>query len=101
MFLLICRQRNETRGIDRFFGDRAVASYWAGGLNTVISLFYYLRIVETMIMDPEPENRPPFSFSTVSLQGAYIWLVTVPVLLLFFVWDWLNLITLAAAENLF
>ena len=28
-----------------------------GVINTVFSLFYYLRVVKTMILDPEPENR--------------------------------------------
>ena len=30
-----------------------------GGLNTVISLFYYLRVVKVMALDPEPEDRLP------------------------------------------
>lgn len=72
----------------------------AGGLNTAISLFYYLRIVKTMTMDPEPANRPPFRYSTVSLSGAYVWLVTLPTLVLFVFWDWLNEVALAAARNL-
>ena len=29
-----------------------------GGLNTVLSLFYYLRVVKVMTLEPEPENRP-------------------------------------------
>ena len=33
-----------------------------GGLNTAISLFYYLRVVKTMTMDPEPETRLPADF---------------------------------------
>jgi NADH-quinone oxidoreductase subunit N len=72
----------------------------AGGLNTAISLFYYLRIVKTMTMDPEPEGRPPFSLSSVSLAGAYVWLVTAPTLVLFFAWDLLNQMAMAAARHL-
>lgn len=72
----------------------------AGGLNTAISLFYYLRIVKTMTMDPEPEGRPPFNYSTVSLSGLYVWLVTLPVVVLFVAWDWLNEVALAAARHL-
>ena len=34
-----------------------------GGLNTAISLFYYLRVVKIMTIDPEPENRLPVNFS--------------------------------------
>jgi len=72
----------------------------AGGMNTAISLFYYLRVVKTMTMDPEPPDRPPFSFSTISIQGAFIWLTAIPVVLLFFAWNWLYLLAKAASENL-
>jgi NADH-quinone oxidoreductase subunit N len=54
-----------------------------GGLNTVLSLFYYLRIIKVMTIEPEPEDRVPVSFSLVSLPGAYVVLVTVPVVVLF------------------
>lgn len=29
-----------------------------GVINTVFSLFYYLRVVKTMVLNPEPEDRP-------------------------------------------
>ena len=61
-----------------------------GGLNTAISLFYYLRIVKVMTMDPEPEDRRPFVFSDVSIQGLYIWFLTLPTALLMLNWDVLN-----------
>ena len=32
-----------------------------GGINTAISLFYYLRVVKVMTIDPEPRDRPPFA----------------------------------------
>ena len=41
-----------------------------GGLNTAISLFYYLRVVKIMTIDPEPEHRLPVSFPLVSFPGA-------------------------------
>jgi NADH-quinone oxidoreductase subunit N len=71
-----------------------------GGINTAISLFYYLRVVKVMTMDPEPADRVPFTFSSVSLQGAYVWLVTAPTVALFFFWDQLNLWAQAAASHL-
>ena len=43
-----------------------------GGINTAISLFYYLRVVKVMTIDPEPRDRPPFAYSDVSLAGAFI-----------------------------
>ncbi|HTQ38675.1 MAG TPA: NADH-quinone oxidoreductase subunit N [Pirellulales bacterium] len=58
-----------------------------GGLNTALSLFYYLRVMKTMAIDPEPANRPATGFSLVSLQGAYIVMVTLPVLILGIFWD--------------
>ena len=51
-----------------------------GGLNTAISLYYYLRVIKIMTMDPEPESRLPFSISFV--PGTFVVLCTVPVLLL-------------------
>ena len=41
-----------------------------GGLNTAISLFYYLRVVKVMTIDAEPRDRPPFAYSDVSLGRA-------------------------------
>ncbi len=58
-----------------------------GGLNTALSLFYYLRVIKTMAIDPEPVDRPAKGFSLVSLPGAYIVLVTLPVLVLGIFWD--------------
>ena len=71
-----------------------------GGLNTAISLFYYLRVVKVMTIDEEPRDRPPFAYSDVSLGGAFLWLITLPTALLIVSWDWLSELTLAAARNL-
>jgi NADH-quinone oxidoreductase subunit N len=58
-----------------------------GGLNTALSLYYYLRVIKTMAIDNEPANRPTTGFSLVSLPGAYVVLVTLPVLILGIFWD--------------
>ena len=71
-----------------------------GGVNTAISLFYYLRVAKVMTIDDEPRDRPPFAYSDISLSGAFLWLITLPTALLIVSWDWLNDITLAAARNL-
>lgn len=71
-----------------------------GGMNTAISLFYYLRVAKVMTMDPEPEDRRPFVFSDVSLQGAYVWFLTLPTALLMLNWDVLNRWAQAAAKYL-
>lgn len=61
-----------------------------GGMNTAISLFYYLRVVKVMTMEEEPADRPPFVYSEVSLQGAFVWLVTAPTVLLMLNWSVLS-----------
>ena len=71
-----------------------------GGINTAISLFYYLRVVKVMTIDPEPADRPPLVYSDVSLAGAYLWLITLPTAGLIVTWDWLSELANAAARNL-
>src|SRR5262245_21093883 len=71
-----------------------------GGLNTAISLFYYLRVVKVMTIDDEPRDRPPLAYSDVSLGGAFLWVITLPTALLIFSWDWLSQVSLAAARHL-
>lgn len=61
-----------------------------GGMNTAISLFYYLRVVKVMTMEEEPADRPPFVYPEVSLQGAFVWLVTAPTILLMLNWNALS-----------
>jgi NADH-quinone oxidoreductase subunit N len=71
-----------------------------GGINTAISLFYYLRVVKVMTIDGEPADRPPLVYSDVSLAGAYLWLITLPTAGLIVAWDWLSDMADAAARNL-
>lgn len=71
-----------------------------GGLNTAVSLFYYLRVVKVMTMDPEPADRRPFTYPEVSLQGAYVWLLTLPTMLLILNWEGLRRWALAASQYL-
>ncbi|MFO0884151.1 MAG: NADH-quinone oxidoreductase subunit N [Pirellulales bacterium] len=73
----------------------------AGGLNSAISLFYYLRVAKVMTIDEEPEDRRPFVFSDVSLSGAFLWLLVLPTVGLIVFWDGLSTLALAAAKNLF
>jgi NADH-quinone oxidoreductase subunit N len=61
-----------------------------GLLNTVLSLFYYLRVVKVMALDPEPEDRLPVEFSLASLPGAFLVAVTIPILVLGIWWNDLN-----------
>jgi NADH-quinone oxidoreductase subunit N len=73
----------------------------AGGLNSAISLFYYLRIVRLMTMMPEPESHRPFSLPLASIPGLYVLLVTLPTALLILGWERLNSLALAAVRSLF
>lgn len=57
-----------------------------GGLNTVLSLFYYLRVLKVMTFDPPPADRPTESFPLVSLPGAFVTAVAVPVVVLGIFW---------------
>jgi NADH-quinone oxidoreductase subunit N len=59
-------------------------SMWAllvvGGTNTVFSLIYYLRVLNTMYITPRPEGARPLKFDFLP-AGAYVVMVTAPVLL--------------------
>lgn len=54
----------------------------AGGLNTVFSLVYYLNVLKLMIIRERPESARPVEIPVGSAAGAYLLLVTAPVLLL-------------------
>ncbi|MBI3465990.1 MAG: hypothetical protein HY000_23495, partial [Planctomycetes bacterium] len=71
-----------------------------GGLNTAISLFYYLRIIKTMTLDPEPDRRLPVQLSLLSRPGLYIAFLTVWVVALGIWFNWLNEWSLTATHDL-
>lgn len=50
------------------------------GLNTVFSLFYYLGVLKAMFISPAPEDRRPLR--TPGIVGAYVALITIPILAL-------------------
>ena len=70
------------------------------GVNTAISLFYYLRVVKVMTIDAEPETRLPARLPMVSPAGVYIALITLPVVVLGVYFDDLNRWAQAAAQHL-
>lgn len=71
----------------------------AGGINTAISLFYYLGVVKTMTLDPEPESRAPFELSLVSLQGMFVFALSLPIFFLMIGWNGLSEMAQAAAKS--
>ena len=58
-----------------------------GGLNTVISLFYYLRVLKVMTFDPPPSDLVGESVSLVSMPGAVVAALVVPVVVLGLFWS--------------
>jgi NADH-quinone oxidoreductase subunit N len=69
------------------------------GINTAISLVYYLRVAKKMCIDPEPDSRRPVTLGI--FPSAYVFAVTVPVVLLGVYPTWLTTIAQAAGEQLF
>ena len=51
-----------------------------GGLNTAFSLYYYLRVLKTIFIDPPPADRPPVE--APALVGWYVALISLPLLVL-------------------
>ena len=58
-----------------------------GVLNTVLSLFYYLRVVKTMVLDPEPRERPAPTITVWSNAGYYCTLIAIMLVVLGVFWD--------------
>jgi len=54
----------------------------AGGLNTVFSLFYYVRVLKVMFLDPRPVGAPDVDVTFNSLPGFYTMLICFPVIFL-------------------
>lgn len=74
----------------------------AGGINTVISLFYYLRVVKVMTIDPESDAVSKHTDNIIGwVPLAFVVLVTVPVALLIVNWNQLASWSTAAAQQLF
>jgi NADH-quinone oxidoreductase subunit N len=59
-------------------GKWMIALLVIAGINTAISLIYYLRVARVVCMDPEPAGRGPISIGLV--PAVYVLVVAVPVL---------------------
>lgn len=72
-----------------------------GGVNTALSLFYYLRVVKVMTIDAEIDpDRGPVTLGLVSWQGLFVVLLTLPTAVLIIWWDKLNTLTEIASRQL-
>ncbi len=58
-----------------------------GGLNTVVSLFYYLRVVKVMMLEAEPEEQPALDIPLFSIPGIYAVVLAGAMLLIFVRWE--------------
>ena len=58
-----------------------------GGLNTVISLFYYMRVLKVMTFDAPPADRAGEAFPLVSLPGAVVTGLALPVVVFGVFWS--------------
>lgn len=72
-----------------------------GGLNTAISLFYYLRVVKVMTIDPELDHNATVSSVVPFLSGAFLALLVVPIVTMLLYTNTINEWTLAATRHLF
>ena len=58
-----------------------------GGLNTVVSLFYYLRVVKVMMLEAEPAERPAPDVPLFSVPGVYAVVLAGAMFLIFINWQ--------------
>jgi NADH-quinone oxidoreductase subunit N len=62
----------------------------AGVINTVFSLFYYVRVLKYMFISPPADGARPVNVSLFSDAGMYVAFVTVPVLALGILVNWMS-----------
>ncbi|MCA9152547.1 MAG: hypothetical protein KDA92_24760, partial [Planctomycetales bacterium] len=72
-----------------------------GGINTAISLFYYLRVVKVMTIDPELDSNATVSNVVPILSGAFLAILVLPIVTMLFYTNTINEWTLAATRHLF
>lgn len=71
-----------------------------GGVNTAISLFYYLRVVKVMTLEDAPEDSPSSGVSDFSTPWVFSLLMGAAMFVLFVKWDLLADQAIFAARHL-
>lgn len=71
-----------------------------GGLNTVFSLFYYMRVLKVMYLQQRPAGARAVHVPTWSTPGSYVMVVTVPLLVLGILPNLFSPVANSAAEAL-
>jgi len=86
------------------FASVADARLWAllsiGVLNSLLSLFYYIRVVRVMILTPEPEGCQTAPIRLNTIPGAYSLVIAMPLFILGVWWNGLFVWAEAAASTL-
>jgi NADH-quinone oxidoreductase subunit N len=86
------------------FASVADAQLWGllmiGVVNSVLSLFYYLRVVRTMVLTPEPADGQTATIRLTTIPGAYSLVLALPLLILGVWWNGLFVWAEAAASSL-
>jgi len=87
----------------QIFASLVSAEMWAvlviAGLNTALSLYYYLRVIKVMTFDPEPDTRRPGNLAYI--PGTFVVLVSLPVIVLGIWPESLNMLARVATGQLF
>jgi NADH-quinone oxidoreductase subunit N len=82
----------------------AKAQFWAllviGLVNSLVSLFYYVRVVRVMILTPESDGCPTATIPLSTIAGAYSLLLVLPLVVLGVLWNGLFVWAEAAASSL-
>lgn len=73
----------------------------AAGANTVFSLFYYLRVLKVMFIDPRPADAPQVPVQLFDVPGSYVFIVCAPVLILGLAVSGLSSTAIAVSQVLF
>jgi NADH-quinone oxidoreductase subunit N len=71
-----------------------------GGLNTALSLFYYLRVVKVMTLEAEPEQHPAAAIGLGSVPGIFAAVLAGTMFLIFVRWEGLWAIGQVAGQAL-
>ncbi len=64
-----------------------------GALNSVIAVYYYARVIKTMIIDAEEEGARHDSFSLSWASHILVWAMLLPTAGLVIFWDRIQQIT--------
>ncbi|MEQ8210723.1 MAG: NADH-quinone oxidoreductase subunit N [Lacipirellulaceae bacterium] len=80
-------------------GPLLIAVLVAAGLNTAISLVYYLRVAKTICIDPEPDTSRPVSVGF--FPATYIVAISLPIIIFGIIPDGIAAWAKQAADNLF